>query len=270
MLETALRSIYSGTYDLVAVQGVPDAEQHRRIRASLPGGAGLWGSLFFDTTSALDNAIWHRPTAVKTSGGFALGIPPKSQYGRLLHDPNQAVHPPVVGHYLAGDFDFTLINVHHFYANGKTERAASEFSRVLDYLAWYFNQPGHDPDVLICGDFGIPSALSGDMAGGMTLDGLLEADARFTDGERRFVVLGHEKTERQTHGEAFRNTDHCLCSIDALEELIQVKRVSPTLLTDHPADPAQWLTSDHFPIAAFFRTHGDGVQRDESILIPAP
>jgi hypothetical protein len=269
MLRTAMGAIYSGTFDLLAAQGVPGNLQAGSLQRLLPGGAGQWGRVFYDTTSGLDNGIWHRSNLVKLTGGFALDVL-QTESGRLLHDANRAVYPPVVGHYQAGDFDFTLVSLHLFSANGKTDRVAGELTRVLDYLDWYFNQSGHDPDVLLCGDFGLPSALSGETVDGQTLDGLLEADARFGEGERRFVVLGHEPTERYTDGRAYLNADHCLCSVDALEELVQVRRVSPTLLTDNPADPAERLTSNHFPVAAFFRTAGEGVELDGSKLILLP
>jgi len=45
---------------------------------------------------------------------------------------------------------------------------------------------------------------------------------------------------------------------------VQARRVSTNILTDNVDDPEQRLTSDHFPIVAFFRTIGEGVGLDVS------
>jgi len=51
-------------------------------------------------------------------------------------------------------------------------------------------------------------------------------------------------------------------SADTLEELIQARRVDPSVLLDLPDDPEQRLTSDHFPIVVFLRTAGENVAPD--------
>lgn len=66
------------------------------------------------------------------------------------------------------------------------------------------------------------------------------------------------------------NYDHCVCSLDTLEEMIQARRVSPEILTSHPEDPELRLTSDHFPIVALYRTTGDGVSLDRRTRIRPP
>jgi hypothetical protein len=58
------------------------------------------------------------------------------------------------------------------------------------------------------------------------------------------------------------NYDHCVLSADTLEEFIQARRVDTEILTSHPEDPEVRLTSDHFPVVAFFRTSGEGVVPD--------
>jgi hypothetical protein len=50
-----------------------------------------------------------------------------------------------------------------------------------------------------------------------------------------------------------------------MEEFVQARRLTTNILTDHPEDPEDpeaRLTSDHFPIAAFFKTKGEGIQLD--------
>jgi hypothetical protein len=173
-----------------------------------------------------------------------------------------------------GNFDFTLITVHLTFANGNTAESAREMTNVLHYLDWYFGQPEHDPDVLICGDFNIPSLLSG-MTGssGITLDQVIAADSRFTSGERRLVLTVHEPTSRNSAangGMPVNNYDHCIVSANAVKGLIQARRVSTSILTDDPQDPEARLTSDHFPIVALFRTRGSDIFLDFKTSIRPP
>jgi uncharacterized protein (TIGR03437 family) len=137
---------------------------------------------------------------------------------------------------------------------------------LLDFLDAYFKQPGHDPDVIICGDFNTPSHLSGQAGqGGIRVDPIFDNDPRFQTGERRFVVTVHEPTSRTTAangGLPLNNYDHFIFSADVMEELIQARRVAIDVITGHPDDPEQRLTSDHFPVVAFLRTQGEGIARD--------
>jgi hypothetical protein len=50
--------------------------------------------------------------------------------------------------------------------------------------------------------------------------------------------------------------------LNRMEEFVQARRVSTNILTDHPEDPEARLTSDHFPIVAFFKTRGQGISLD--------
>ena len=126
-----------------------------------------------------------------------------------------------------------------------------------------FGNPATTPDVIIAGDFNIPSRLSGQTgSGGITLDPIFDQDPRFQVGERRFVVTVHEPTSRRSianGGVPANNYDHFVLSADTLEELVQARRVSTDILTAHPEDPEERLTSDHFPVVAFFRTVGAGI-----------
>ncbi len=267
MVQAALAAMFGGTYQILAAQEIPNAESADLLRTLLPGGATAWQGSFFDTTDGMDNGLWHRP-GVTLRDAFALFVADQKDLdGRLILDTNRTTHPPTVGQFEAGDFDFTLINVHLVFADGDTSQSAKELRHVLDYLDWYFNQPQHDPDVIVCGDFNIPSALSGQMGrNGITLDSVFEGDPRFQSGERRFVVTVHTSTSRGsvgTGGLPSSNYDHCVLSADTMEEFIQARRVATGILTDHPEDPEVRLTSDHFPVVAFFKTRGEGVVRDD-------
>jgi hypothetical protein len=66
-----------------------------------------------------------------------------------------------MAHFVVDDFDFTLITLHLTFADGDTAESVRELRTLLDLLDGYFQEPLHDPDVVVCGDFNIPSALSG-------------------------------------------------------------------------------------------------------------
>jgi hypothetical protein len=79
------------------------------------------------------------------------------------------------------------------------------------------------------------------------LDSVFDGDPRFQVGERRFVVTVHEPTSRSSvanGGTPVNNYDHCVLSVDALEEFVAARRVDPLLLLEHPEDPEVRLTSE--------------------------
>ncbi len=265
MVKSALSAMFGGTYQLLAAQEVPSNDSSELLRGLLPGGTFLWKADFLDTSDTMDNGFWYRE-GVTLLDSRTLFLSGATEGGKPVADTTLALHPPRVAQFQVGDFDFTVLSVHLTFADGDTSESAREMRNILDYLDWYFQQPGHDPDVLVCGDFNTPSALSGQQgAGGITLDQVLDEDSRFQQGERRFVTLVHEPTSRKSAangGTPANNYDHCLASADTMEELIQVRRVDPAILLDLPDDPEQRLTSDHFPIVAFFLTRGENVALD--------
>lgn len=214
----------------------------------------------------MDNGIWSRGT-IRMNDYIALFTTDRlDALGRVVTDEARAFHPPVVAHIRVDDFDFTFIGVHLTYAEGNTNESVRELENLKEYLDVYFRTPFHDPDVVICGDFNIPSRLSGQTGrSGITLDDIFARDARFQTGERRFAVTIHEPTSRNSAtGAPVTNYDHCVISADTLEEFVQARKTETSILTDHPQDPEAILTSDHFPIVAFFRTRGVGIALDLS------
>ena len=222
-----------------------------------------------DTSDSMDNGIWSRST-VTIDDHFPLFTTDRlDTEGRLIVDESRALHPPVVAHASVDDFDFTFIGVHLTFADGNTSESMRELDNVKDFLDIYFRTQGHDPDVVICGDFNTPSLMSGQTGrNGITLDDAFANDARFQTGERRFVVTIHDPTSRNSStGAPVGNYDHCVISADAMEEFIQARRVQTNILTDDPEDPEERLTSDHFPVVAFFRTRGEGISLDLSRIV---
>jgi uncharacterized protein (TIGR03437 family) len=265
MVRDALHAANSGTYQVLAAQEIPSDDSVGVLQSLLPGGSSRWTTAFVDTTDTMDNAI-SAANGVVIRDLFVLATTSeRDNSGRVRSDPARAVHPPLVAQLQAGDFDFTLISLHLTFADGDTAESARELRTILDYLDWYFGQPGHDPDVVLCGDFNMPSDLSGETSRGITVDKVLRDDPRFSIGERRFAVTVHVPTSRSpasNGGQPSRNYDHCVLSADTMEEFVQARRMGTNILTDHPEDPEDRLTSDHFPIVAFFRTRGDGVTLD--------
>ncbi len=267
LVAAALTRLFSGSYQLLAAQEVSSTANAELLQSLLPGGAAIWHDSFFDTSDVQDNGFWYR-LPVHIDGAAPLFVSSMMDAsGRIMTDPERSLHPPEMAHFTVGDFDFTLITVHLTFAGGDTSESAREMRVVLDYLDEYFRQPGHDPDVIICGDFNTPSLLSGQSgSAGITLDSVIDSDPRFQTGERRFVVAVHEPTSRSSAangGVPANNYDHFVLSADVMEELLQARRVAPEILTDDPADPEERLTSDHFPVVALFRTSGEGVHLDE-------
>ncbi|MEO8126624.1 MAG: hypothetical protein ABI822_05990, partial [Bryobacteraceae bacterium] len=271
MVAYALNRMFGGTYQVLAGQEVPSTESAEFLRTQLPGGTTQWRAAFTDTTDTMDSGFWYR-TGITLRDHFSLFVTGhKDSTGHEISDSNLALHPPHVAQFEVEDFDFTLITVHLTFADGKTSESARELRNVLDYLDWYFGQPDHDPDVIVCGDFNTPSLLSGQKGqSGITIESVLDGDRRFGSGERRFVSVVHQPTSRSPSsagGAPSGNYDHCLVSIYTLREFIQGRRVETTVLTDHPEDPEVRLTSDHFPIVAFFRTRGSGIALDRKTRI---
>lgn len=273
MVQAALSSILGGTYQILAAQEVPNADSANFLTSLLPHGTADWRSSFFDSTDTMDNGFWFRQ-GVTLRDSFLLNVTNQIVSDEIVTDPTRAVHPPQVAQFAVGDFDFTLITVHLTFADGNTAESARELKSVLDYLDWYFQQPEHDPDVLVCGDFNMASQLSGQAgSGGITLDSVLSRDPRFQQGERRFAITVHEPTSRSlaaSGGVPVSNYDHCVVSADSLKAFIQARRLDRTLLTDNPQDPEVRLTSDHFPIVAFFRTRGAGIALDHKLTLRPP
>jgi uncharacterized protein (TIGR03437 family) len=266
MVRDALHKMFGGSYQVLAAEEVSSTDNADVMIELLPGSGPEWKYSFFDSTDTMDNGIWYRRSVVLGASAPLFVTAEANSAGKIVTDPTRALHPPIAAHVAVGDFDFTLINIHLRFDDGDTEQAARELRVLLDYLDSYFQQPGHDPDVIICGDFNTPSLLSGQRGkGGITVDGVIDADPRFQTGERRLAVAVHEPTSRTSAangGEPANNYDHFIFSADVMEELVQARRVSTNILTDHALDPEQALTSDHFPIVSFFRTRGPDVHRD--------
>lgn len=205
-VEMALAAMFGGTFQLLAAQEISSQAHSVKLRDLLPGPVSAWTASFTDTTSTMDNGFWLTSGVTVRADAAILHTGATDPVGRYLIEPLRAKHPPRISHFTVGDFDFTLITLHLTFESGATAESAREFRVVLDYLDAYFNTTGHDPDVIITGDFNVPSQLSGQS--GITIDGLLDSDPRFQAGDRRLVVTVHERTSRNSSGQPANNYDH--------------------------------------------------------------
>jgi len=273
MVQVALTNLFGGTYQILAAQEVPNRDSADLLTSMLPQGTANWRASFFESTDAMDNGFWFQHSATLRDS-FLLNVTNQILSDEIVTDPTRAVHPPQVSQFAVDDFDFTLVTLHLTFADGNTSESARELRSVLDYLDWYFSQKDHDPDVIVCGDFNMPSQLSGQHGqNGITLDSVLQQDPRFQEGERRFAITVHEPTSRSSAaqgGTPVSNYDHCMISANTLRAFIQARRVDTAILTDNPQDPEVRLTSDHFPIVAFFRTRGTGIALDHKLKLRPP
>ena len=273
MVQAALSNLFGGTYQILAAQEVPNEESADLLTSLLPQGTTNWQASFFDSTDTMDNGFWFQHNATLRDS-FLLNVTNQILSNEIVTNPTRAIHPPQVAQFAVDDFGFTLVTLHLTFADGNTTESARELRSVLDYLDWYFNQQDHDPDVIVCGDFNMPSQLSGQQGqDGITLDSVLQQDPRFQVGERRFAVTVHERTSRSSAAQGglpVSNYDHCVISANTLKAFVQARRIDTAILTDNPQDPEVRLTSDHFPIVAFFRTRGTGIALDHKLKLRPP
>lgn len=266
MVRNALAGLFSGTYQFLSAQEIPNSESADLLKTLLPSTGASWTTSFVDTSDSMDNGMWSRSTVTINDYFPLFTTDRRDASGRIVTDESRAAHPPVVAHASIDDFDFTFIGVHLTFADGNTSESMRELENVKGFLDTYFRTPSHDPDVIICGDFNTPSLLSGQSGrSGITLDDAFANDARFQTGERRFAITIHDPTSRSSaSGAPASNYDHCVVSADTLEEFIQARRVQTNILTNDPEDPEARLTSDHLPVVAFFKTRGEGISLDLS------
>lgn len=230
-VEKALGEIFDGTYQLLAAQEISSSAGSTKLLDLLPGPATDWNASFTDTTTTMDNGFWFRSSASVVADDVILHTATRDSKNRIVTDKTVANFPPRIGHFKVGSFDFTLITIHLTFASGDTEESKRELENILDFLDAYFYTAGHDPDVIIAGDFNTPSALSGQTGkNNITIDSILDQDFRFQSGERRFAVTVHEPTSRNSTGAAVNNYDHFILSADCLEEFVTARRLDTTIL----------------------------------------
>lgn len=251
---TAYAAVLSTDITVVAVQEITHAKGLETLLSLLPGATMQWGVSFEDTPSSHDNGVVYRTAmATITAQGFVYGDTKSKKPNR-----SKVLHPARWAHICVDDFDFTIISLHLTYKQGNTKESKRELINILDWLEQYFKDANNDPDVVLAGDFNLPSikgkALSKrkKQASFMPLESIIQEHGKFLTGPHRLTVLIDEPTSRSKKGPA-NNYDHFILTQSLLDRLIKAERL-PTDLVDKADAGKDVLVSDHYPIMATFCT----------------
>jgi exonuclease III len=248
----AIAKIFSDPANkILAAQEIANKEGASTLSEMLSADREDWRQSFKDTRDSQDNGFW-------TRGGVRVDCERP-----LFSDPALSVHPAHFAHMRVGDFDFTLITLHLTYQKGNAESSVAELRHVLDWLREYLPKRGADPDVVITGDFNLPTRKGkGESARGgsgawTALEDVIDEYPMFR-GEG-VAALVDEPTSR-SHGETANNYDHFLITrhlrSGAYIEGSARRRPADILEAIERLHSVQ--VSDHLPIAAEFRSGGAG------------
>jgi hypothetical protein len=157
------------------------------------------------------------------------------------------IREPFVGHFRAGEFDFTLVTVHVLYGDGPADRRP-EIARLDDVLRWADEHNGPEEDVLLVGDFNVDVAdRAWEMAPWV---GLVPPDTMTTI------------TDRSSYDNIWYNP---AATTEVLLGTYEVFNFDEVLFGNDDA-AARLAVSDHRPVSIRFSTAGpddDGVITDE-------
>jgi len=233
---------------VLAAQEVANDKGAATLQEMLPQ-SGDWQQSFQQTDDSMNNGFWVRDTKIDCQG-------------LLFEDRGLSQHPARVAHMRRGDFDFTIITVHLSFDGGHADSSGGELDHVLDWLQAYFAKPGADPDVIVVGDFNLPSRAGRSKGKGIAVEDFI--DQWRAGGHRlpEFVTLVDKPTSR-SHGDPAHNYDHFLLSKHLAQTAYvdgSADRVPDAVIEAIRAIEAQKsvLISDHFPVQARFYTSGAG------------
>jgi len=250
----AYHAVITTDVALVAVQEIINPKGLSVLLNLFPGATAQWGVSFEDTPSSHDNGLFYRTAvATITAQGFLYADVVSKKPNR-----SKVLHPARWAHVRVDNFDFTIISLHLTYKQGDTRESKRELLNILAWLEQYFKDPNNDPDVILAGDFNLPSSKGKALskrkkeASFMTLDSIIQEHGKFLAGPRKLSVLIDEPTSRSRKG-AGNNYDHFILTQSALERLISADRV-PMEIVDKVDAGKDVRVSDHYPIVATFCT----------------
>lgn len=225
--------------ELLAAQEVANERGARTLARQLPDEGRGWTISFEDTSDAMNNAVFAGPgVTVNCSGNL---------------DIEGVRHPPHMAHVTAGAIDFTVLSVHLSYAKGDAAASSAELRLIMAWVRANASRPGADPDVVVAGDFNLPTAQgktfsvrAGDRSWEPLEDGVGPG----------FTALVDEPTSRRGRQAAANNYDHFLVSDDFLDEEFVSAGAADALQLASAEREAGGRASDHFPIILTFRASG--------------
>ena len=182
--------------------------------------------------------------------------------------PDLAKHPIRWAYVRVGDFDFTIFSLHLTFDDGEAKSSKEELVHFFDYLRDdYFTNEHSDPDIIISGDFNLPTedgkALSDRMgeADWMPIETIIAQYPEFSEGQNKLTVLVDAPTSRPNKVPA-NNYDHFIISEDLRkEEFISASIVAKVIVDETDLDSDKKL-SDHYPVIGVFRKSGANVSLD--------
>jgi hypothetical protein len=260
VIKSAYASVFSTSVFVFAAQEIANADGLALFSRLLPG--GTWQASFEDTPDSQDNGIFFRiDRATITSQGF-LFVDPKT--GKP--EKSKAVHPVRWAHVRVNDFDFMLLSLHLTFKGGDARASKTELFALLDWVKDYLKSPKHDPDVVIAGDFNLPSEkgkLFSQRAKDnkwLPINAMIREHGAFADDPNKLLVLIDEPTSRPNKKPA-NNYDHFIVTQSAYKKLLRHSR-SPISLIDKFDAKKPGRISDHYPIEAVFCSKGKGIKLD--------
>lgn len=253
------------TARILSFQEISNGTGAAKIGAMLPGGSERWNTSFNNTNGAMDNGFF---TEREVGMGCERSLfAHQDENGRWQRDREYAMHTPRAAHMKVGDFDFTLLTIHLTFGSGNTGESARELTNILDWVARYLAQPGADPDVIITGDFNMPTK-KGRTKPGWSVEDVLARHPTFGSadpsgsavGPREFMALVDAPTSRNREGAPVNNYDHFLMTGDAYNEEYAKSSagVVPNEFMRAIEERHGVLVADHLPISAGFYTSGTG------------
>ncbi len=262
------------TARVLSVQELAHEAGAKNFESLLPGGADRWNLSFQDSTDSQDNGFYTQKDVGVDCDRllFSKGGTP------VEPDKEKSLHPARVAHMHVGKLDFTIVTLHLTYEDGNADASRRELRAILDWLTEYYKDPKNDPDVILSGDFNLPTrkgkeqSTRGSEGNWHPVEDIIEEYPLFREekdkqGRRRakktqLIALVDERTSRQK-GEPANNYDHFIMSGDLWDEEYVLGSAGPM--------PANFLhgvekklevyISDHYPISAQFRTSGKGNNR---------
>lgn len=248
---------------ILSFQEIANGTGAAKIGSMLPGDGDRWSGSFTNTDGAMDNGFF----AEKSVGmGCERSLFAKQdETGRWRRDREQMMHTPRAAHMRVGGFDFTLLTVHLTFGGANRAGTAKEFATLLDWVHAYLAKPGADPDLIITGDFNLPTRKGRTDERGPAMEDVIGQHAL---GQTRpgaplppwgLVTLVDAPTSRNASGTA-HNYDHIVMTGDAYNEEYAngSAGVIPPQYINSVERKHGVRVSDHYPISVGFFTEGDG------------
>lgn len=250
---------------ILAFQEIANGTGAAKIQNMLPGGADgdRWRGSFTNTDGAMDNGFFAEKNV--NMGCERPLFASQDETGRWRRDRERMMHTPRAAHMRVGGFDFTLLTVHLTFGGANRAGTAKELGTLLEWVRAYLAKPGADPDVVITGDFNLPTRRGRTDERGPTMEDVIsqhplgQTAAGVPLPPWGLVTLIDAPTSRNDTGTA-RNYDHVIMTGDAYNE--EYANGSAGVIPPEYINAVERKhgvrVSDHYPISVGFFVEGNG------------